>query len=97
MPREGTALPRPSGASEWLALAAAPVFLTMAGLAGLPAEGPLRTLCSGEVGTGLAGMVPMYLLMSLFHAEPWLRVSGLLRRGDGLMPSSAGATPSPPP
>jgi len=31
-------------------------------------------LCSGTADFPLGGMVPMYLLMSVFHAAPWLKV-----------------------
>ena len=35
--------------------------------------GPTDVFCSGEHGSPLGGMVPMYGLMSLFHLPPWLR------------------------
>lgn len=59
------------GAARWLCLAASPTFALMA----------LATAISGGSGMGcmmvsspLAGMVPMYLLMSAFHLAPWLRL-----------------------
>ncbi len=56
----------------WLSLAATPVFAAMALLTAAQGE-PL--LCSAAHGSSpLSGMVPMYLLMSLFHAAPWLRL-----------------------
>lgn len=53
-----------------LSLAAAPVFATMALLTW--ASGATDPLCGG--GSALRGMVPMYLLMGLFHATPWLKL-----------------------
>ena len=50
----------------WLALAATPTFAGMA---------VLTALLGGAAGQGvvLGGMVPMYLLMSAFHAGAWLQ------------------------
>jgi len=60
------------GAARWLCFAASPTFALMA----------LVTAASGghEMGcimgqSPLAGMVPMYLLMSAFHLAPWLRLA----------------------
>lgn len=59
------------GAARWLCFAASPTFALMA----------LVTAASGghEMGcmmaqSPLAGMVPMYLLMSGFHLAPWLKL-----------------------
>lgn len=62
------------GASGWLGLAATPGFALMALLtATTRAGGPGDILCSAAHGMSpLSGMVPMYLLMSLFHAAPWV-------------------------
>lgn len=46
---------------EWLSLAATPTFAIMA-------------LYSGMQEGCMPGMIPMYALMSLFHASPWLRL-----------------------
>lgn len=62
------------GAARWLCFAASPTFALMA----------LVTAAAGVSGmdcmtaqSPLAGMTPMYLLMSAFHLAPWLRrVSG---------------------
>ena len=64
-------------AAEWLGLAAAPTFATMALMTA--ALGGAEPLCSAH-GSLMSGMAPMYLMMSAFHAGPWLRlVAG--RRG----------------
>jgi hypothetical protein len=59
------------GAAECLSLAAAPTFAAMAVLTAIGGGGPLDALCSGASPFG--GMVPMYVLMSVFHAAPWLK------------------------
>jgi hypothetical protein len=62
-------------AAEYLSLAAAPVFAVMALLTATHGGGPADILCSATHGSSpLTGMVPMYALMSLFHAAPWLRL-----------------------
>ena len=62
------------GAAGWLCLAAAPTFAIMALLTVL-GGGPPDMLCAAAQGASpLSGMVPMYLLMSAFHAAPWLRL-----------------------
>lgn len=60
------------GAADWLSLAAAPTFATMALLTGVRGSDALDALCSAA--SPLGGMVPMYVLMSAFHAAPWLRL-----------------------
>jgi hypothetical protein len=59
-------------AVEWLNLAAAPAFATMA-LMTVCLGGGAEPLCSAH-GSLMSGMVPMYLLMSAFHSAPWLRL-----------------------
>ena len=61
------------GTAGWLGLAAAPTFGTMALLTAVLSGGP-EPLCSVEHGSLMSGMVPMYLLMGVFHVAPWLRL-----------------------
>jgi hypothetical protein len=59
-------------AADWLSLAAAPTFATMA-LVTVVLGGGAEPICSAH-GSLMSGMIPMYLLMSAFHAGPWLRL-----------------------
>ena len=62
------------GAAGWLALAAAPSFALMAWIAANDA--PPTALCSsGSSILPIDGMTAMYLLMSLFHLSPWLKLA----------------------
>ena len=60
-----------ASAVRWLSLAAAPTFAVMALLTAI-SDSPPQMLCSAA-GSHFGGMVPMYLLMSLFHSAPWLK------------------------
>jgi hypothetical protein len=69
------------GPGDWLSLAAAPTFATMALLTGVPGGEPLSVLCGPAHGLSLlGGMAPMYLLMSAFHSPPWLKLIVARRR-----------------
>jgi hypothetical protein len=62
-------------AADPLSLAAAPAFATMALIAEIPGAGQPEILCSVAQGAlPLSGMTVMYLLMSVFHLPPWLRL-----------------------
>jgi hypothetical protein len=62
------------GAAGWLALAAAPTFAAMAVLT-WAFGGDADVMCGAVHGLSvLGGMVPMYALMSAFHAGPWVRL-----------------------
>ncbi len=63
------------GAASTLPYAASPVFALIAVLTQM--YGTADAMCSAMPMTSasvLSGMVPMYLLMSAFHAAPWLRL-----------------------
>lgn len=57
-----------------LALAAAPAFAIMALLTALSGVPDMSCMAARDVPLP-GGMVPMYLLMSLFHLSPWLRLA----------------------
>ncbi len=70
------------GAIDWLYLAAAPTFAVMALLTGVIDASAPSMLCSGaQDASPLTGMVPMYVLMSVFHSSPWLRLMFRCPRG----------------
>ena len=58
-----------------LGIAAAPSFAAMAVITTL-LGGDGRGMICGLDPFSLAGMVPMYLLMSVFHSGPWLKLIG---------------------
>ena len=60
-------------AADWLCLAATPTFAVMALLTAL-GGGPDILCAAMSHASLLGGMVPMYLLMSAFHAAPWLKL-----------------------
>ena len=70
-------------AHDGLRLAATPIFAFMALLTGAFGHGSMAMCSSGPLA--LSGMVPMYLLMTAFHAAPWVRLvsSRLHRRREG--------------
>ncbi len=71
----GTACVERSGgkAAGALALAASPVFALMA-LLTAHVGGEAMAMCPMAGASPLGGMAMMYLLMSLFHAAPWVRL-----------------------
>jgi hypothetical protein len=77
---EGAA--RARGIAKWLCRAATPTFAIMALLTSVFGGSQPDLLCSAGP---LAGMVPMYLLMSLFHSAPWFELVSS-RRGSVSQP-----------
>ncbi|HEY1780472.1 MAG TPA: hypothetical protein VGG79_08570 [Roseiarcus sp.] len=67
-------------AAEWLGLAAAPTFLTMALMTTLLGGGAEPLCSAAHAGSPFEGMAPMYLLMGAFHVAPWLRLVASRRR-----------------
>lgn len=61
------------GAADWLCLAATPAFAVMA-LMTWDSDAGMICSVDPEAFSILAGMAPMYALMSIFHAAPWLRL-----------------------
>jgi uncharacterized membrane protein YeiH len=72
------------GPAKWLGLAlglaATPTFAVMAVLTGMFGGGGMDMLCSAAPGSFLDGMVPMYVLMSAFHAPAWMKLFSPRRR-----------------
>ena len=61
-------------ARNLLCLAATPTFAIMALLSAIFSDGTADMLCAADHASMLTGMVPMYVLMSVFHASPWLKL-----------------------
>jgi hypothetical protein len=64
-----------------LSLAAAPTFALMALLTGAFDAGADLLCAVAHHASPLSGMVVMYLLMSAFHAGPWLKLLAARRAG----------------
>jgi hypothetical protein len=62
------------GAAGWLGLAASPTFALMAWIAANDAS-PIPLCASGSGILPIGRMTAMYLLMSLFHLSPWLKLA----------------------
>jgi len=85
---EGLLVAAAQGAATALHFAATPTFAVMALLAGLWGHGAPTVLCSPVPGgSSLMGMTSMYLLMSVFHAAPWLKLVSGLSRGAARLPT----------
>lgn len=58
----------------WLCLAATPTFACLALLSALGGNQPDILCTAMQQAAPLSGMTLMYLLMSTFHAGPWLKL-----------------------
>ncbi|SDP28865.1 hypothetical protein [Phyllobacterium sp. OV277] len=66
--------------TDWLCLVAAPIFLIMALLTAFADDATM--ICSTAHETlPINGMTIMYLLMSVFHSAPWIRLIAHRRSG----------------
>jgi hypothetical protein len=75
-----------------LAMAAAPTFAAMAIITALSASDGIATIC-GANPSWLGGMVPMYLLMGIFHSAPWLTLIGRRLIGERTAPAAFSKSP----
>ncbi|GLS29754.1 hypothetical protein GCM10007937_14620 [Mesorhizobium albiziae] len=67
--------------ADWLCLAATPTFAVMAVLT---AAGGPDIICSAMPDASpLSGMGLMYVLMSIFHLAPWLKLAASRRIASG--------------
>ncbi|MES5047198.1 hypothetical protein ABVB72_18145 [Rhizobium nepotum] len=64
---------RTRDAAHWLGLAASPTFALMAWVSASDMQSMLCAAAPGILSIG--GMTFMYLLMSLFHLSPWLKLA----------------------
>jgi len=81
-----------SGAAGRLGLAAAPTFAIMALWTSLFSGQPDMMCMAMQGSSPMNGMTVMYLLMSVFHAVPWLRV--IFSRRTGAKCQSARSAPA---
>jgi hypothetical protein len=73
-PRDDKGAAAALGTAGWLALAAAPTFALMAWITAHDAAS--SALCApGSAILPIDGMSAMYLLMSVFHLSPWLKLA----------------------
>jgi hypothetical protein len=77
-----SARPATARLTRWLSLGAAPVFAAMAVLAGAHCgDGGTMPGMDMPDPSPLTGMTPMYVLMSVFHLAPWLKLVSRWRSG----------------
>lgn len=76
--KRGPGIQRSREVATWLGLAASPTFALMAWIA---ANDMQAMICaSGPGHLPISGMAFMYLLMSIFHLSPWLKLVPALSR-----------------
>ena len=74
------------GVADWIALAAAPTFTVLVIFTFVLEAGPPDMLCSTtQHASPLNGMAVMYVLMSVFHSTPWLRLVSM--RSSSVLPT----------
>jgi hypothetical protein len=68
-------------AADWLCLAAMPIFAIMALLTAFGGRQQDLLCAAMHHASPFSGMAPMYLLMSVFHSAPWLKLISRRRSG----------------
>lgn len=64
-----------------LSMAAAPTFALITAVTMSTGDGYAESLCTqAALVSPLSGMATMYLLMTLFHLKPWLRLTSVRER-----------------
>lgn len=77
---------------RWLGLAAAPTFAVMALWTALFSAQPDMLCLAMRGSSAMSGMTLMYLLMSVFHSSPWLKLIASRRTGERAQLMSAAMT-----
>ncbi len=81
-----------AAATHGLALAGSPTFACMALLTASLGNSPAELLCSAAHASPLGGMGTMYLLMSVLHLAPWLKLISRLKVEPGMVLDVSGET-----
>jgi hypothetical protein len=84
------------GLAQWLGLAAAPTFAFMAMWSAFFTGQPDMLYMAMQDSSPMSGMTVMYLLMSAFHASPWLKLIAGRRYVSCRYARAALGHPSPP-
>jgi len=78
-------------AADWLCLAATPTLAIMALLTDLGDAQPDVLCAAMHPASPFNGMVLMYLMMSAFHAAPWLKLISSYKGMSSVLSGPAGA------